>query len=36
MTDIYAFGPDWALPAAVQDNIVSLISSTTGAAAPTR
>lgn len=21
MTDIYAFGPDWALPAAVQDNI---------------
>lgn len=36
MADIYAFGPDWALPAAVQDNIVSLIGSTTGAAAPAR
>lgn len=29
MADIYAFGPDWALPAAVQDNIVSLIGSKT-------
>lgn len=29
MADIYAFGPGWALPAAVQDNIVSLIGSKT-------
>lgn len=25
MTDIYAFGPDWALPAAVQDNVRQVV-----------
>ena len=25
MADIYAFGPDWALPAAVQDNVKTLV-----------